>query len=93
MRTRLESGVPPEAILEEVIQTFGEKYRAVPQYSGVGKLVWWVPLGFLAIGFILVMLTASKQKRAAAPSEGAKPEALSAEEKDAIEKELASLDT
>jgi cytochrome c-type biogenesis protein CcmH/NrfF len=93
MRAKLESGVPPDTILEDVFQTFGEKYRTVPHYSGVGKLVWWVPLGFLAVGFALVMFAASKRKRAATSGETTKPDPLSPETKEAIERELASLDT
>ena len=93
MRSKLESGVPPETILEGVFETFGEKYRAIPQYSGVGKLVWWVPLGFLALGLLVVFLVASRQRRGAMPSDDSKSVSLAPETKEAIEKELASLDT
>jgi cytochrome c-type biogenesis protein CcmH/NrfF len=92
MRSKLESGVPPETILEGVFETFGQKYRAVPQYSGFGKLVWWVPLGFLAIGMVVVFLTTSRQKQGSAGADNAQSESLAPETKAAIEKELASLD-
>lgn len=52
MRAQLENGVPPQTILEGVFAKFGEKYRAIPAYQGFGKLVWWVPLGFVLIGLV-----------------------------------------
>jgi cytochrome c-type biogenesis protein CcmH/NrfF len=93
MRAKLESGVPPDTILEGVFETFGEKYRAIPQYSGVGKLVWWVPLGFLAIGLIVVIMTTSRHRRSSSPRDDVTTGSVAPETKEAIEKELASLDS
>jgi cytochrome c-type biogenesis protein CcmH/NrfF len=93
MRSKLESGVPPEAILEEVFQTFGQKYRAIPQYSGVGKLVWWVPLGFLGIGFIIVMFTAFRKKVAGSAGQDTQATPLPPGASEEVERELASLDS
>jgi len=50
MRQKLEQGVAPEVILEQVFSQYGDQYRAVPPYEGVGKLVWWAPCIFLLIG-------------------------------------------
>jgi cytochrome c-type biogenesis protein CcmH/NrfF len=58
IRRQLEQGVAPEAVLEEVFQRFGDQYRAVPQYAGFGKLVWWVPLAFLALGAVVALIIA-----------------------------------
>lgn len=93
MRGQLESGVPPEVILEGVFETFGQKYRAIPQYSGVGKLVWWVPLGFLGFGIVIVLLTALHRRKEGPQLVNSESTALAPETKDAIEKELATFDS
>ncbi len=58
MRQRLEQGVAPEVVVEDVVRRFGEQYRAVPQNAGFGKLVWLVPLAFLIGGAVLALLLA-----------------------------------
>lgn len=56
MRQRLERGDSVEVILDDVFRRFGDTFRAVPRYSGFGKLVWWIPLGFLALGGLVIMV-------------------------------------
>ncbi len=58
MRGKLEQGVPPEVVLEEVFQQYGNQYRAVPQYAGFGKLVWWAPALFLTLGLVVALVIA-----------------------------------
>jgi cytochrome c-type biogenesis protein CcmH/NrfF len=58
IRQQLEQGADPAVVLERVFQRFGDQYRAVPQYSGFGKLVWWAPLSFLIIGAIVALFIA-----------------------------------
>ncbi len=97
MRAQLESGVPPQAILEGVFAKFGEKYRAIPAYQGFGKLVWWVPLGFVVLGllaacFLVVRRGArSQQKKNSTPVTTA-PEHLSADIQAQIARELSELE-
>lgn len=104
MRAKLEQGVPPQQILEDVFQRFGDQYRAVPQYSGFGKLVWWAPISFLMLGAIVALIIArgrhSSQVKvgvdqipggAAGSSEGQKA-CISADLRKHIESELADLD-
>lgn len=97
MRAQLENGVPPQTILEGVFAKFGEKYRAVPAYQGFGKLVWWVPFGFVALGLAIacgLVLRRRKQDPSARPSSspmnGSSP--ISADIEAQIERELSSLD-
>jgi cytochrome c-type biogenesis protein CcmH/NrfF len=58
IRQQLEQGVEPEVVLERVFQRFGDQYRAVPQYAGFGKLVWWAPLSFVMVGAIIALFLA-----------------------------------
>jgi cytochrome c-type biogenesis protein CcmH/NrfF len=97
MRAKLEAGVPPQVILEEVFQHFGEKYRTVPAYKGFGKLVWWVPVGFVVLGlFVALIVVLSRRKpRPSASSQGTPPFSsaiLSEELRAQIDKELSSFD-
>jgi cytochrome c-type biogenesis protein CcmH/NrfF len=55
IRKRLGEGEGEDLVLEGVIARFGEQYRAVPRYSGFGRLVWWGPLGFLVLGSVLAV--------------------------------------
>jgi len=97
MRAQLENGVPPQTILEGVFAKFGEKYRAVPAYQGFGKLVWWVPLGFVLIGLVaagaLVVRRGRREvgARTLASSTSAKPH-ISADIQAQLERELSELE-
>lgn len=93
MRAKLENGVPPEAILDEVFSRFGEKFRAVPRYAGFGKLVWWVPVGFLLVGALAVCIVAKAGSRGVGRVDTQDSiDTLSDEVKARIQRELASLD-
>lgn len=92
MRAELEAGKSPEVILNEVFQKYGDQYRAVPQFSGVGVLVWLVPIGFVAIGLaVAVGVSISRKKTASAGVSSSKP-ALSADQERRIQEELSKLD-
>lgn len=58
MRQKLEQGVPPQVVLEQVFEQYGDQYRAVPQYAGFGRLVWWAPVIFLALGLVVALVLA-----------------------------------
>jgi len=97
MRAKLEAGVPPQEILEGVFQQFGEKYRTVPAYRGFGKLVWWVPVGFVVFGlFVALMVVLSRRRsqpnlsRPGTPSSSS--QVISEELRAQIDKELSSFD-
>jgi cytochrome c-type biogenesis protein CcmH len=92
MRQRLEQGVPPQEIIEEVFARFGDQYRAVPHYTGFGKLVWWVPLSFVAIGALLIVLLARGKQRKDAETKAPRVSPLSDEQRRAIESELESFE-
>lgn len=92
MRQRLEQGVPPEEIIEEVFTRFGDQYRAVPHYAGFGKLVWWVPLSFVALGALLIVLLARGKQRKNTGAKVPSISPLSDEQRRAIESELESFE-
>lgn len=97
MRAKLEAGVPPQVVLEEVFQQFGEKYRTVPAYKGFGKLVWWVPVGFVILGlFVALIVVLSRRKSQPRPSTKSASDSssaiLSEELRAQIDKELSSFD-
>jgi len=92
MRQKLEQGVAPEAIIEEVFAKFGEQYRAVPSYAGFGKLVWWVPGGFLLAGVAIIAVLARGKRRVSAAKPTQSQNTLSDDMRRTIERELESLD-
>ena len=55
MRQKLEQGVPPDQILQAVFSRFGDKYRAVPLFEGIGTMVWLAPIGFVVVGLTLAV--------------------------------------
>jgi cytochrome c-type biogenesis protein CcmH/NrfF len=92
MRAELEAGKAPEVILNEVIQKFGEQYRAVPRFTGVGMFVWLVPMGFVAIGLLLAVGISMRRKRGGASESTLSAPALSAEDERRIQDELSRLE-
>lgn len=97
MRAQLESGVPPQTILEDVFAKFGEKYRAIPAYEGFGKLVWWVPLGFVLLGLVLAYGVVARRARRRSDEESrtrsnTREPQLSADMQAEIERELSALE-
>jgi len=92
MRAELEAGKSPEVILNEVFQKYGDQYRAVPQFSGVGVLVWLVPIGFVAIGLAIAVGVSISRKKSASVTVSSNKTALSADEERRIQEELSKLD-
>jgi cytochrome c-type biogenesis protein CcmH/NrfF len=97
MRAQLENGVPPQTILEGVFAKFGEKYRAVPAYQGFGRLVWWVPFGFVALGLAVAFgLVVRRGRRGGDEKPSTSSEnitsRISPDIQAQIERELSSLD-
>ena len=74
IRQQIEQGVNPEVVLERIFQRFGDQYRAVPQYAGFGKLVWWAPLSFLTIGAIIALFIARGRRGHAGSALGERPQ-------------------
>ena len=99
MRKKLEQGIPPEVVLEDVFAQFGDQYRAVPAYQGFGRLVWWVPVGFVLVGAVVALVIARGRRivQQSGPQKGGEmAHSPSGSEQDElrkqIERELAALD-
>lgn len=92
MRAELEAGKAPEVILNEVFQKYGDQYRAVPPFAGVGMLVWLVPIGFVAIGLMVAFAVSSSRKKSATVSSRPTTSHLSEEDERRIQEELSNLD-
>jgi cytochrome c-type biogenesis protein CcmH len=93
MRQKLESGTSSEEILKDVFARYGDKYRTVPRFQGVGALVWLVPIGFVVIGLGIAMGVSSSRKKRSLVSTG--PDVknkLSEADLKRIEEELSNLD-
>jgi cytochrome c-type biogenesis protein CcmH/NrfF len=89
---KLQSGMPQEQVLEEVFSSYGDQYRAIPRYSGFGRLVWLAPATFLMAWLFLAYAVMSKKKRNMGPIEAVKAPALEPQLAKQIEEELSTLD-
>ncbi len=89
---KLQSGVPEEAVLEGVFSAYGDQYRAIPRYSGFGRLVWIAPAAFLLAGLMWAFAVAGRKKRSTALSGAARPQLLEPQLAKQIEEELSALE-
>jgi cytochrome c-type biogenesis protein CcmH/NrfF len=92
MRKKLESGTPPEVILEEVFAKYGDQYRAVPGFSGFALLAWLAPLAFLVGGLLLALRLASSRRASATSSQPQAHPEISESVQREIEEELSRIE-
>jgi cytochrome c-type biogenesis protein CcmH len=92
MRAELEAGKSPDVILNEVFQKYGDQYRAIPPFAGVGILVWLVPIGFVAIGLIIAVRVSSSRKKSATATSAPTISPISEDDERRIREELLKLD-
>lgn len=92
MRAELEAGKASEVILQEVFTKYGDQYRAVPPFAGVGMLVWLVPIAFVGIGLMIAVRVSNSRKKNAPVSSRTTTSHLSEEDERKIQEELSKLD-
>jgi cytochrome c-type biogenesis protein CcmH len=92
MRQKLEQGVPTDQILQAVFSRFGDKYRAVPLFEGIGTMVWLAPIGFVVVGLTLAVAVVLRRKKASSRTSGPQEARVSPELQRAIDEELSKLD-
>jgi cytochrome c-type biogenesis protein CcmH len=92
MRAELEAGKAPEVILNEVFQKFGDQYRAVPQFAGVGMFVWLVPIAFVVVGLAIAVGVSISRKKSSSASVAPTTPSLSPDDERRVREELSKLD-
>ena len=65
---RLESGETPSEIESDLIARFGSRIRTVPEFQGIGLLVWIGP-ALIGIGSLFVVTVAIRTVTARSPSQ------------------------
>ena len=92
MRAQLEAGQSGEEVLQDVFQRYGEQYRAVPKFAGVGILVWLVPASFVLVGFALAIKMSLRRKDAKRAVSASTAPSISDEDQRRVQEELARMD-
>ncbi len=92
MRAQLEQGVPPEQVLSQVFEKFGDKYRAVPTFEGFGRFAWLAPIAFLLLGAMVAMGVVFRRKKSGPAPQKASDPAIPPELQRQIDDELSKLD-
>ncbi len=82
-------GLRADSLVEIVVASYGEEYRAVPKTSGAGLMAWVMPPLALAAGLGLVVVALRKLRR---PPGAASSEKLSDDERAQVRAALAEFD-
>lgn len=84
-------GLTADSLVEKVVATYGEEYRAFPKRTGAGLLAWVMPPAGLLLGLGLVIVALRRLRGPADPAaDGA--EALTADERARLDAALADLE-
>lgn len=86
-------GLTADSLVEKVVATYGEEYRAFPKRTGAGLLAWVVPPAalLLGLGLVIVALRRLRGPTDALGGAGA-AEALTTDEQARLEAALAELE-
>ena len=82
------AGLSADSLVEWMVATYGEEYRAFPEPSGSGLLAWVVPPVALLLGLGLVVIALRRLKGPAA----AGTDAITEAERDRLDAALAELE-
>jgi len=85
-----EEGLDADSLVEWMIASHGEEYRAFPKRSGAGLLAWVAPPVALLVGLGLVVVALRRLKGSAVA--GGPAEGLTEEERDRLDAALAQLE-
>ena len=91
LRGEIEGWLVTEAITPEQVRTrleqrFGDLIEGKPKFLGIGALAWLVPGAFVAILLLLILFRLKRLR--SKPGKGTKTEALSSDQRRALEDEL-----
>lgn len=84
-------GLTADSLVEKVVTTYGEEYRAFPKPTGAGLLAWVAPPAGLLLGLGLVIVALRRLRGPADPAGGG-AEALTADERARLDAALADLE-
>src|SRR5207302_8224325 len=90
IRHRIDQCATESQIKDDLVQNFGAGILAAPPRKGFDLLAWWLPLGGLAAGALLLGLGVWRWSRMRAPDEGPGPVGDDAERQ--LDELLARLD-
>lgn len=85
-------GLNADSLVEIVVATYGEEYRAFPKRTGAGLLAWVMPPAGLLLGLGLVIVALRRLRGPADPVGGGGAEALTADEQARLDAALADLE-
>ncbi len=83
-------GLSADSLVEWMIASYGEEYRALPETSGSGLLAWLVPPVALLLGLTLVVV-ALRRLKGPVPA-GVETDAITEDERDRLDSALAELE-
>jgi len=86
---RAKEGLRADSLVEMVVASYGEEYRAFPKTSGAGLWAWAMPPLALAAGLALAL---AALRRLRAPAGSSAPAALSDEEQERVRQALADFE-
>jgi cytochrome c-type biogenesis protein CcmH len=73
IQRRLDAGDSRQAIVQALVDRYGEGILLEPPRTGFTLLVWWLPVLSLALGAVVVALALRRWTRPAAAALGAEP--------------------
>jgi len=62
IETLARAGFPADSIIEQVISTYGEEWRAVPRRQGWGWWAWLMPPFMLAAGLFVIAVVLRRRR-------------------------------
>ena len=68
IRAQLRRGREPEAIIDALVETYGEDILGMPRYEGIGVIAWLGPLVALMVGMVAVYRWLRTRRVAPVPS-------------------------
>ena len=86
IKARLQRGVPPEAIVDDLVASFGPEVLALPPNEGVGRVAWLGPIAALAASLLLIL--SWQRERRATSAAGQSAQQARAEPEDGEEAEM-----
>jgi cytochrome c-type biogenesis protein CcmH len=93
----LAAGDSDEEIIQRLVDEYGEKVLSSPTHTGFNLLAWYIPYAAVFVGGVLVFFVMRKWQRPAVELSAESPapdvQKSTAEQREALERELKELDS